>query len=267
MKCSCVANGTLLLVLLGAGQASAQGPTGVAIDLSYPFNEETVYWPTASPFELTVEAAGQTEAGYWYAANSFSAAEHGGTHLDAPIHFAEGKRTAAEIPLDDLMGPAVVVDVSSAAADDADYLVDITAMEEWEREHGAIPGRAIVLLKTGWGGRWPDRSSYLGTAELGPEAVADLHFPGLGPDAAAWLVDERRVRAVGIDTASIDRGQSTQFRAHRVLAEANVPIFENVANLDRLPATGAWVVALPMQIERGTGGPLRAVAFVPDSGK
>lgn len=265
MKWSRVAIGTVVLLLSSAGSGRAQGPTGAPIDLSYPFNEETVYWPTASPFELTVEAAGQTEAGYWYAANSFRAAEHGGTHLDAPIHFAEGKRTAAEIPLDDLMGPAVVVDVSSAAAEDADYLVDIAAMEAWETEHGTIPDQTIVLLMTGWGERWPHRASYLGTAELGPGAVADLHFPGLGPDAATWLVEERAVRAVGIDTASIDRGQSTEFRAHRVLAEANVPIFENVANLDRLPPTGAWVLALPMQIERGTGGPLRAVAFVPDS--
>jgi kynurenine formamidase len=231
-----------LLLLLGVASGRAQGPTGTAIDLSYPFNEETVYWPTASPFELTVEAAGQTDGGYWYAANSFRAAEHGGTHLDAPIHFAEGKRTAAEIPLDDLMGPAVVIDVSPAAADDPDYLVDLSAMEAWEAQHGAIPDRTIVLLMTGWGA-------------------------GLDPDVAAWLVGERRVRAVGIDTASIDRGQSTEFHAHRVLAEANVPIFENVANLDRLPSTGAWVVALPMQIERGTGGPLRAVAFVSDSGQ
>ncbi len=267
MRRSRTGTGTALLLLLGVASGRAQGPTGTAIDLSYPFNEETVYWPTASPFELTVEAAGQTDGGYWYAANSFRAAEHGGTHLDAPIHFAEGKRTAAEIPLDDLMGPAVVIDVSPAAADDPDYLVDLSAMEAWEAQHGAIPDRTIVLLMTGWGARWPDRSSYLGTAELGPGAVADLHFPGLDPDVAAWLVGERRVRAVGIDTASIDRGQSTEFHAHRVLAEANVPIFENVANLDRLPSTGAWVVALPMQIERGTGGPLRAVAFVSDSGQ
>jgi kynurenine formamidase len=265
MKRSSVAIGTVVLLLLGAGPVGAQGPMGTPIDLSYPFNEETVYWPTASPFELTVEAAGQTEAGYWYAANSFRAAEHGGTHLDAPIHFAEGKRTAAEIPLDDLMGPAVVVDVSSAATDNADYLIDVKAFEAWETAHGALPERAIVLLMTGWGERWPDRASYLGTAEFGPEAVPDLHFPGLDPEAAAWLVGERRVRAVGIDTASIDRGQSTEFRAHRVLGKANVPIFENVANLDRLPSTGAWVVALPMPIDRGTGGPLRAVAFVPDA--
>lgn len=267
MRHTRVAIGTMALILTSAAAGRAQGPAGTPIDLSYPFNEETVYWPTASPFDLTVEAAGQTEGGYWYAANSFRAAEHGGTHLDAPIHFAEGKRTAAEIPLDDLMGSAVVVDVSSVVAENADYLVDVAAMETWEAEHGAIPDRTIVLLKTGWGTRWPDRSSYLGTAELGPGAVADLHFPGLGPDAAAWLVEKRRVRAVGIDTASIDRGQSTEFRAHRVLAEANVPIFENLANLDQLPPTGSWVVALPMQIERGTGGPLRAIAFVPDSGQ
>lgn len=242
---------------------AAQGPAGTPVDLTHPFDETTVYWPTADPFALSVEAYGPTDAGFWYAANAFCAAEHGGTHLDAPIHFAEARRTAAEIPLEDLMGPAVVVDVAAAAKADQDYLVAVSDLEAWEGENGSIPDRAIVLLRTGWGTRWPDRAAYLGTAARGPEAVKDLHFPGLDPDAARWLVDERDVRAVGIDTASIDHGPSTDFRAHQELARADVPIFENLANLDRVPATGAWVIALPMKIERGTGGPLRAVAFVP----
>ena len=125
-----------------------------------------------------------------------------------------------------------------------------------------VPEGAIVLLRTGWGSRWPDAARYLGTAARGADAVADLHFPGLGEEGARWLV-ARGVRAVGIDTASIDRGQSTDFRAHRVLAAADVPIFENVASLDRVVVRGAWVVALPMKITRGTGGPLRIVAIQP----
>jgi kynurenine formamidase len=207
-------------------------------------------------------AEGPTPGGWWYAANAFCAAEHGGTHLDAPVHFAEGRRAASEIPLEDLIGEAVVVDVSDAAGADRDLAVGDDALEAWEASGGWIPEGAIVLLKTGWGDRWPDPARYLGTAARGPEAVADLHFPGLSEDGARWLV-ARGVRAVGIDTASIDRGQSTDFRAHRVLAEANVPIFENVANLDRVVPRGAWVVALPMKIARGTGGPLRIVVLQP----
>lgn len=234
---------------------------GEPVDLTHPFDASTLYWPTAEPFALEVVAEGDTESG-WYAANAFCAAEHGGTHLDAPIHFAEGGWTAAEIPLEDLMGETIVVDVSAAASADPDLAIGIDAFEAWEVEQGAFPERAIVLLFTGWGARWPDAERYLGTAARGPAAVADLHFPGLSEEGARWLVD-RRARAVGIDTASIDRGQSTDYRAHRVLAAANVPIFENVAHLERVPVRGAWVVALPMKIARGTGGPLRIVAFLP----
>jgi kynurenine formamidase len=249
------------------GEVRAQGiptpgPDAEIVDLTHPFDETTIYWPTASPFALEVVAEGPTPAGWWYAANAFCAAEHGGTHLDAPVHFAEGRRSTAEIPLEDLIGAAVVVDVSGAAASDPDLEIGAGALDAWEASRGPIPEGAIVLLKTGWGDRWPDPARYLGTAARGTEAVADLHFPGLSEDGARWLV-ARAVRAVGIDTASIDRGQSTDFRAHRVLAEANVPIFENVANLDRVVLHGAWVVALPMKISRGTGGPLRIVALQP----
>ncbi len=261
------ARGAMILwaAFLGATPCLAQMPGVEPIDLTHAFGESTIYWPTADGFELEVVAHGMTEGGWWYAANSFRAAEHGGTHLDAPIHFAESGRTAAEIPLADLTGTAVVIDVSGAAAADPDHLIDIADLEAWEAANGQIPDRSIVLLETGWGERWPDPERYLGTPRRGADAVAELHFPGLHPDAATWLVGERALKAVGIDTASIDRGQSTDFEAHRVLAAANVPIFENVAHLDRVPATGSWVVALPMKIEGGTGGPLRIVAFVSGS--
>ncbi|MDX1622911.1 MAG: cyclase family protein [Gemmatimonadota bacterium] len=252
----------LAAILATAAPSAAQGPAGAPVDLTHAFDEDAVYWPTAPPFRLTVEAEGPTEAGWWYAANSFCAAEHGGTHLDAPIHFAEGRQSAAEVPLDRLMGPAAVVDVRDAAERDPDLLVGVEAFRAWEAEHGRLEPGAIVLIRTGWGARWPDAERYLGTAERGPDAVPDLHFPGLHEEAARWLVEERDVGAIGIDTASIDRGQSADFRAHRVLAAADVPIFENVANLHRVPPTGAWTIALPMKVAGGTGGPLRIVAFV-----
>jgi kynurenine formamidase len=157
-----------------------------------------------------------------------------------------------EIPIERLRGTAVVVDVSTEATRNADYQVSVADLQAWEREHGAIPGQSILLLRTGYSARWPDASRYLGTSERGPAAVALLHFPGLHPDAARWLIAERRPNAVGIDTASIDYGQSTRFESHRALFDQNIPAFENLAALERLPPTGAVVVALPMTIARGS---------------
>jgi len=232
------------------------------VDLTYDFDSTTIYWPTAKPFRLEVVSAQRTAAGYYYAANNISAAEHGGTHLDAPAHFAEGKHTTDQIPIGQLVGPACVIDVSRQAEGDRDYRVNPADLEAWERAHGPIPEGAIVLLRSGWGSRWPDRLRYLGTAKTGATAVPELHFPGIHPDAARWLV-ARRVRAVGIDTPSIDFGQSTTFDTHQILFAADIPAFENVAHLSAVPATGAFVIALPMKIKGGSGGPLRIVAVLP----
>jgi kynurenine formamidase len=235
------------------------------IDMSYSYDDRTVFWPTAQSFELEVVSAGMAEGGYYYAANNFCMSEHGGTHFDAPIHFAEGQHTADQVPIDRLVGPAVVVDASSKAEGDADYRVDVSDLEAWEAEHGRIPDGAILLLYTGWGDRWPDPERYLGTTRTGPDAVPELHFPGLHPDAAAWLVENRRIDALGIDTPSIDYGQSTLFESHRILYAENIPAFENVAALDRLPPAGAYVIALPVKIAGGSGGPLRIVGVLPRS--
>ena len=234
------------------------------VDLTHPFDETTIYWPTAAGFELTEDAKGHTDAGFFYAANSFAAAEHGGTHVDAPIHFYEGADTVDQISLRRLIGAAVVVDVGASIVDEADYRISIEDLQEWEQEHQRSLHDSIVLLKTGWGRYWPDREPYLGTAQLGPDAVAKLHFPGLDPAAAQWLAEERSVRAVGIDTASIDFGQSERFESHVELFSHNIPAFENVANLDQLPPHGFLLIALPMKIADGSGSPSRIVALVPE---
>jgi kynurenine formamidase len=234
---------------------------GRILDLTHPFGEETIYWPTAEGFRLRVDSRGRTEGGYHYEANSFSTAEHGGTHIDAPVHFGEGKRTVDEVPLEQLLGPGIVVDVREACARDRDHLVTTGDLQAWEREHGPIPAGTIVLLHTGFGRFWPDRVRYMGTDGRGPEAVKELHFPGLDPAAARWLVGERSIRAVGLDTPSIDHGPSRSFDTHRVLSEANVPALENVARLDLLPASGFTVIALPMKIRGGSGGPVRIAAI------
>lgn len=233
------------------------------IDMTYALDENTIFWPTARSFELEVVSAGITDKGYYYAANNFCTAEHGGTHIDAPIHFSEGKQTVDQIPVDHLVGPAIVLDVHRAAEADPDYLIGVADLEGWEKEHGTIPDGSILLLRTGWGSRWPDRGRYLGTTKTGEEAVAELHFPGLDPAAASWLVENRHIDAVGIDTASIDYGQSSLFETHRILLGANIPAFENVASLDRLPETGSYVLGLPVKLAHGSGAPLRLVGVVP----
>jgi kynurenine formamidase len=233
------------------------------VDLTHPFNENSVYWPTAEMFTLEEVFHGHTEGGWFYTAYNFSAAEHGGTHLDAPIHFAEGANTADEVPIEQMIGPGVVIDVSERAAADVDYQVGAAEIEAFEQEHGRIPEGAIVLINTGRAPLYGDREAYMGTAERGEAAVAKLHFPGLGADAAALLV-ERGIDAVGIDTPSIDHGQSKDFATHVALMTNNVPAFENVADMSALPPTGSTIVALPMMIEGGSGGPLRIVAHLPE---
>lgn len=268
---------TTLLVLAIAGGACAgevdRGPEAASpvapnltsariVDLSYSYDDETLYWPTSpSGFELEKLHHGPTEAGFFYAANVFSTPEHGGTHLDAPIHFAEGAWTAEEIPLDRLIGPAVVIDVAAQAREDSDYLVTVDDLMAWESEHGPIPSGAIVLLRTGWGARWPNRKEYLGDDT--PGDASNLHFPAYSEDAVRLLAEEREISVLGVDTASIDHGPSRYFLAHQAAAAANVPALENVANLEHIPPTGAWVFALPMKIAGGSGGPVRIAALVP----
>jgi kynurenine formamidase len=256
----------LALVILAAPALRAQLPPDVdshrIVDLTHAFGPRTLYWPTSpSKFALDTLAAGKTEGGFFYAANSLCTPEHGGTHLDAPFHFAEGGRTVADIPLEQLVARAVVIDVSAQAARDRNYRLTPADLAAFEQKHGAIARGSIVLLRTGWSRHWPDARQYLGDDTAGD--ASKLSFPSYGADAASMLVEGRGAAALGIDTASIDYGPSTDFPVHRLAAARNVPGLENLTNLDLLPPRGAMVVALPMKIEGGSGGPLRAIALVP----
>lgn len=241
-------------------------PKGTWVDLTYNFDEQTIYWPTADGFRHDTVFVGVTDSGFYYEAFNYCAAEHGGTHLDAPIHFAKGKQAMHEIPLDRMIGNAVLVDVTDKALSQPDYQVSVADFQAWEQKNGKLPEGAIILLRTGYGRFWPDKLKYMGTDERGSAAVAKLHFPGLHPDAAKWLTTERSIHAIGLDTPSIDYGQSTLFESHQTLFQQNIPAFENLANLDQLPVKGIYVVALPMKIKNGSGGPLRIVALVPEAG-
>ena len=251
-----------LLGALLAGPLSACESTQrpKVVDLTYAFGEDTIYWPTNKSFHWEKTSWGRTPDGYWYASADFAASEHGGTHMDAPIHFAEGRRALDQIPPDRLVGPAVVIDVQAQCAANPDYELTVEDILAWESKHGLIEENTLVFMFSGWGQRWPDRRRYLGSDDL--HDPRGLRFPGFSAEAAGFLAAKRAVRGVGIDTASIDPGRSRDFPAHRILNGANVYALENVASLHQLPPRGATVFALPMKIKGGTGGPVRIIALV-----
>ena len=259
------AGGWIALLAAGVALGAPDLTKATVVDLSHPFDEKTLYWPTSpSSFELKKLSYGQTPGGWFYAANTLCTPEHGGTHLDAPIHFSKDGKTIDQIPVRQLIAPAVVIDVSAKAAADPDYRLTREDVRAWEKQHGNVPSGAIVVLRTGWARRWPDRKQYLGDDT--PGDASKLHFPSYGKDSAEYLVNERHVAALGLDTASIDYGASKDFIVHRIASAAGVPGLENLANVDQLPPVGAWIVALPMKIAGGSGGPLRAVALVAPGG-
>ncbi len=240
----------------------ASQPSGQKLlDMTYPLDEAAIFWPTAKPFSLTQVAYGISEGGWFYASNEFSAAEHGGTHADAPIHFAEGGRTIEQIPLEEWIGPAVKVDVTKECGQDRDYLLSVEDLKSWEKAYGRIPDGAWVIMYTGIGTRYyPDKKMVLGTDKTGQEAIAELSFPGFSPESVEFLLKERDIKGIAIDTPSIDRGKSQTFMVHQVLFAADKLALENIANLDKLPSKGATLYVNPMLIKGGTGAPCRVFA-------
>jgi len=262
MRTIAILAGIIVSTACAASQPGTDRPASRLVDLTHAYDKDTIYWPNApTKFSLQQLSYGKTEGGWFYSSYSLSTPEHGGTHLDAPIHFGEGKRTSDQVPLEQLIGPAVVIDVTSKAAADRDYRLSVDDVAAFEREHGRIAAGTIVLLRTGWSRHWPDVKAYLGDDV--PGRTTNLSFPSYGTEAAKLLVEERKAGVLGVDTASIDYGRSSDFMVHRVASAENVVGLENLTNLDQLPATGATVIALPMKIAGGSGGPLRAVATIP----
>ncbi|MDG2308478.1 MAG: cyclase family protein [Candidatus Binatia bacterium] len=232
------------------------------VDLSHTYDADTVYWPTDKEgFEFEELSKGVTPGGWYYTANRFATAEHGGTHIDAPVHFAKGKKSVDEIDLSSLIGPLVVLDVTDAVQENVDYRVTIADVEAWEKRHGAIPDGAIVVMRSGWAKRWPDRAQVLGTAVAGD--TENLHFPAFSKEAATFLMEKRRVGAIGVDTPSIDYGPSKDFIVHQIVNGSDKAGLENIANLEAVPDSGATIIALPMKIGGGSGAPVRVIAVLP----
>ncbi|UCC41226.1 MAG: cyclase family protein [Candidatus Aminicenantes bacterium] len=234
------------------------------LDMTYPYDESTIYWPTAKPFKLEKVSWGIAEGGWWYASNEFSASEHGGTHVDAPIHFAEKGRTIEQIPLKEWIGPAVKLDVTKQCEKNRDYLLSVGDIDNWEKKYGKIPDGAWVIMYTGIDTKYyPDKKRVLGTDKTGEEAIPELSFPGFSPESVKFLIKERNITGIAIDTPSIDYGKSKEFNAHQVLCGADKLALENIANLDKLPPSGATLYVIPIPIKQGTGAPARVFAIIP----
>ncbi len=256
----CFGGGFLLLLIVTSGwcdRAMAQR----LIDLTYPFDDTTVVWPSNLPFHRDGTVRGGTKTEAWYATGQIVLSEHAGTHMDAPIHFAQGQPGIDQIPIEHMMGPAIVIDVRSAVGADPDYRLSLEEIRRWESRYGTIPSGAIVMMLTGWGSYWKDRERYFGTTT--PDLPATLHFPGFSAEAAEFLVTERRIHGVGIDTPSIDHGPSQDFPVHRIVNGAGLYGLENVARLDEVPPIGGSLLALPMKIAGGTGAPVRIIVILP----
>jgi len=235
--------------------------TAKIVDLTHTLDQSTIHWPTESGFQFQYEHHGITPEGYFYASGHFATPEHLGTHMDAPLHFNRDGASMDKVRLTQTIGPAAVIDFSQRAASNPNAALSVGDIAHYETEYGRIPDGAIVVAHSGWGRFWSDRRRYLGTDQ--PGDVAGLRFPGISEKAGLFLLKQRTVIAIAIDTASLDRGISKTFPVHRLWLGANRPGFENLANAGLLPAAGAVIFCAPMKIGGGTGAPARIFALLP----
>jgi len=244
----------LLALLLGACASAPTLYEGRLFDLTHTVADGTSEWPGEPAFRYE-RRAGIGADGRWNASGSIAGSELSGTHLEAPMHYAEGRRGASEVPLSQLVGPIRVLDVSSACEDDPRYVVQLADLQRHERDHGRIPQHAAVLVRTGWDRHWGTTDRYYGTRD-------SARHPGLSLELARELVD-RKVDLVGIDGPSLDSAFERDTPVQRLFAEHNQPALENLTGLEVLPALGATLIALPLKLDRAGGAPARVVAIVP----
>jgi kynurenine formamidase len=194
-------------------------------------------------------------AGGWHEYR-ISVAEHFGTHLDAPSHLgAPGSLTVEQIPPRSLVGPVAVVDVRERVAADDDYELGVADLLAWEARHGTIAPASVVVMFSGWQDRWPDALAYKNMRQ------GVHHFPGFSADSARWLLANRDIRGLGIDTLSADPGRSAELPVHRIVLGAGKWLVENLANLHAIPTVGGLMVVAPTKHRGGSGGPARVFTF------
>jgi kynurenine formamidase len=254
-------------VLASFAESIADGSIRI-VDLTQPLSDATPVINLPDPFVNTPgftmhELSRYDDRGpawYW---NSFEAGEHVGTHLDAPVHWVTGKdgEDVAQIPLNKLIAPAVVIDRAEEAARNADYLLTVADLKAFEKEHGNFPDGGWLLFRTGWDARAHDQATFLNADEGGP------HTPGLDPECARWLAEESTLIGIGVETVGTDAGAAHSFDppfpCHSFLLGAGKYGLTQLANLAALPATGSVVVVAPLKISGGSGSPVRALALLP----
>ncbi|MBJ7599974.1 MAG: cyclase [Candidatus Nephthysia bennettiae] len=238
-----------------------------AVDLTQPLSERTPILQLPPPFVNTPgwrtnELSRYDERGpawYW---NRFEGAEHVGTHLDAPNHWITGKdgEDVASIPVDRLIGPAVIIDRTAEAARNPDYLLTVEDVRAFEAEHGPLPEGGWLLYRTGWEARAQESAAFLNADERGP------HTPGIDPECARWLAEESPIVGIGVETVGTDAGGAHSFQpafpCHHFMLGAGKYGLTQLAKLGELPPVGALLIVLPLKLVGGSGSPCRAVALM-----
>ncbi|CAG7730071.1 unnamed protein product [Allacma fusca] len=262
------------------------------VDLTYALNKETILWP-GRHISFNTEIEKKLPDGSWLASKGFCISEHTSTHMDAPYHFNELGWTLDKFPIDTFMDlPGVCIDIydkvhryeGGELRTVSNYVLTKEDILEWEGKNGAIPAGALVLVRTGWGKRWPNRNEYYGlplelrttteksadanpknsTVDLESPEASNLNFPGFDASAALFLTSERQINGAGIDTLSMDAGNAKTFPAHKIFLKRRIFLIENAANLHLLPAKGFTLFAIPFKVDAGTGAPTRLIAKLPD---
>ena len=225
------------------------------IDLTHALNDKVPNWEGSAQSPYSAKELGNMERDGYFS-RVLTLPEHFGTHLDAPAHFCATGWTVEQIPAERLVGPLVLLDARKQSASNADYEISTQDISTWEKTFGRIPAGAIVLANTGWAARWP--SARFRNAD----AKGTKHYPGYARGAVSWLVEQRSICGIGIDTMGVDYGVSEDHPNHRYTGAHNVYHLENVANVEQVPPAGALLIAAPAKLEGGSGGPVRIFALV-----
>ena len=225
------------------------------VDLSHSIHPDMPRWPADPPVDFQAVAQISSEG---YFLRRVSLGEHTGTHINAPISFHLGGQSIDALPVQSSVAPAVLFDVARESSDNPDFLLSLEDVAAWESHHGPVPTGSIVLLNTGWHSKWGTPEEFLNLDRAGVG-----HFPGFGVDAVRYLLEERGIGGIGIDTHGVDGGSDQTFAVNRLMLEQPRVVLENLANLDQLPATGVTLVIGALRLAGGSGSPASVLAFAP----
>jgi len=224
----------------------------IIVDLTHLLSEGIPVWPGDPPIKIENVNDFQNDG---YNMNNISLSEHTGTHLGAPLHFYPLGTDVSQIPTEDLILQACKINVTGNTHKNADYLLTANDITEWEESFKRIPAGNLVLIETGWNQYWESPNKYLGFQ------YEEMHFPGISREAIEFLNKERKIKAIGIDSAGIDGGLSLNYSVNKYCSENDVFHLENLTNLDQVNETGALVFIGALPVQRGSGSPCRILAL------